>query len=605
MNLKASSAKLVPAVTKGFHCQIFEHDAPSDKSKLGYLTVIAIIKDDDGSQIAHQIFDKFVEDYYSSQLPAFDSLKKVTNSILGQLHTSISLCILVNLENLVYIASVGDIYTYLLRESVLGKLISPVSKVMFISGQVSEKDTLLICNSVFLKSQPIGIVKAALNHKDLQTTQDLLASSAASNKAVGFVQKYGSQSFSSSHVKGIALDINKPLKIVDFTKSLLVWGIDKLLSLLPKNDLYLSAYSQSTKRRPTSARAALIGIILILVLGISVYFGINKSKQDRILADFEDKRTQILHNIEEARNLSTLNPNRARSLILDAQKQVEKLRDDGFNADLVDPLSQEVETDIAAIAGIYSADAQVYLDLSLVSSGLEADSLEFSDGHMVALDKSSKKIVSIVLDSKRTEIIAKLDDENVEDIAAYVNRSFALTDNGIFELDDPARKVISKDWGSDSLLSAFAGNLYLLDNQNKGIYRFPGNVGSFGSKQNWLRADSFSGEKVISWAIDGSIWTLDASGQVYRFSSGVQDPFYPQPQVDSPDAIYTSENDQNLYFLDTQGSRILVYDKRGQFKAEYHSSELKNAKDFIASEADKKIIFLSGSKLYELALDRI
>lgn len=605
MNLKASSAKLIPPVTKGFHCQIFEHDAPSDKLKLGYLTIIAIIKDDDSSQIAHQIFNKFVEDYYSSQLPAFDSLKKVTNSILAQLESSVSLCILINLENLVYIASTGDIYAYLLRESVLGKLIAPVSKVMFISGQVSEKDTLLICNSSFLRNQPIGVLKAALNHSDMQTVQDMLASSATADQGVGLIQKYGNKNFSGSQIKGVALNIKKPLKIVDFTKSLLIWMIDKLLSLLPRNDLYLTSYNQSTKRRPTSARAALIGIILILVLGISVYFGINKSKQDRILADFEDKRTQILHNVEEAKNLSALNPNRARSLILDAQKQVEKLRDDGFDTTLVDPLSQEVEADIAAIAGIYSADAQVYLDLSLVSSGLEADSLEFSDGHMVALDKSSKKIVSIVLDSKRTEILAKLDDEKVKDIAVYVNRSFALTDNGVLELDDTARKVISKDWGSDSLLSAFAGNLYLLDNDNKGIYRFSGHVGSFGSKQNWLRADNFTGENVISWAIDGNIWTLDSSGQVYRFSSGVQDPFYPQPQVENADAMYTSENDQNLYFLDTQGSRILVYDKRGQFKAEYHSSELKNAKDFIVSEADKKIIFLSGSKLYELALDRI
>ena len=69
--------------------------------------------------------------------------------------------------------------------------------------------------------------------------------------------------------------------------------------------------------------------------------------------------------------------------------------------------------------------------------------------------------------------------------------------------------------------------------------------------------------------------------------------------------IYTNETAQFLYILDPQNSRVVVVDKKGQFKAEYLTGELASARKIVASEADKELIFLTGSKLLSINLEHL
>ena len=66
------------------------------------------------------------------------------------------------------------------------------------------------------------------------------------------------------------------------------------------------------------------------------------------------------------------------------------------------------------------------------------------------------------------------------------------------------------------------------------------------------------------------------------------------------DATHLSidENNKNIYILDQAAGRIVLFDKEGEYKSQYQWDELRNANDIIASEAEKKVFVLIGSKVY-------
>ena len=152
----------------------------------------------------------------------------------------------------------------------------------------------------------------------------------------------------------------------------------------------------------------------------------------------------------------------------------------------------------------------------------------------------------------------------------------------------------------------FISNISLNKNSNQ-IERYSGNGGTFGDKTDWLapgiEAD-FS--KVIDMVIDGSIWLLSSSGKVTKFTNGNPNQISLNgitTELVNPTAIYTNEDLKYTYILDNNEGRVIVLEKNGEFKLQYKSDEIKNAKDLVVTEEENlpaqagKIILLTGPKL--------
>ena len=69
-----------------------------------------------------------------------------------------------------------------------------------------------------------------------------------------------------------------------------------------------------------------------------------------------------------------------------------------------------------------------------------------------------------------------------------------------------------------------------------------------------------------------------------------------------PTQIYTDDDSENLYLLDKGNSRIVVVAKSGEFEASYLWEGIPNVEAIVASEEEKKIFLLEGSKIYEIEL---
>ena len=116
-----------------------------------------------------------------------------------------------------------------------------------------------------------------------------------------------------------------------------------------------------------------------------------------------------------------------------------------------------------------------------------------------------------------------------------------------------------------------------------------------------------SGVRGVS--IDGSIWIVTESGKVEKLTQGSPDSLsglnvHPKPTEDL--LIYANEDNQDVYLLDPTNSRIIVMDKKGEYKASYVSDNLKEAKGLVATESFGKIIFLGNEgRLYSFEIKHL
>lgn len=231
---------------------------------------------------------------------------------------------------------------------------------------------------------------------------------------------------------------------------------------------------------------------------------------------------------------------------------------------------------------------------------------------MLVLDTNASKLVSIDIATKKTEVLAGPDDiGGAKGVSAYATRNFVITDSEILEVDSKGVGLVKRDdWEGRALLKAYTGNLYLLETASSKVFKYQGLGGSeFGDKVEWFSKDTESDlSDAVSWGIDGAVWVLKRGGIIRKFTLGKPDPFsakgLDKPITNATD-MFVDEDAQSIYILDPENERVVLVDKTGEFKAEYISPEIKNAKKIIVSEKDKKLILLTGSQLKEIELKHL
>ena len=123
---------------------------------------------------------------------------------------------------------------------------------------------------------------------------------------------------------------------------------------------------------------------------------------------------------------------------------------------------------------------------------------------------------------------------------------------------------------------------------------------------NYLKAESLDLEDAVSMAIDGSVWLLFSDSSIVKFTRGVKDSFVvsgTDANFNAPEKIYTDPDLENLYVLDRKNTRVVVINKEtGEYQAQYSWPGLAGAYDLFASEEEKKILLLTGERIYEIPL---
>jgi len=621
---RVKSSKLTANPGEGGWAQVHEFK-PEDKEKLalrGHLfAVVATSKQEEGVDsvvLGREVLARLHEEYFGkTKLKAFNALKGAIEKVINEFTESlgqVEIAAAVLLQDVVYSAAGGGSQAAVFREGMLAKiLVSKKGEVVSASGYPQENDIFLLGTASLFESLGEGIIKAALTSGKPQEIVESLAPAVHSKKEGGnlglVVIKFE---------KPEVFEIGRPekeskekssVKDLKISPPPLLQKVMNRLSAIkikfPKKRIYVRREEVEVEVVQKRKVAVSIGAILVILLIVSIGFGIRQKKIGETRSRYEGRLTEAQHEFEEAIRLFSLNPERARELFIHSRNLSEELLGEGVSDRDLDELKKNLEQNRGYILGEYKIEPELFIDISLLSEGLIGDDLAASAGQLFVLDKNGKRIVQVSIDTKKTEVVAGPEQiDEVDDIAAYAERVFILNSSGVFEVGEEKKKAVDADWEGEVLSYTYAGNLYILEKDNSEIWRYSGTGETFGSKQRWL-APGVEPDlgNIFSWTIDGSIWFLSETGGVFKYTRGNQDSLTiagAVPNLSSPSAIYTNEELEFVYILEKENQRVVVIDKEGNYQAQYLNEVIGEAKNLAVSEEEGKIIFLTETKLYSI-----
>jgi len=619
MNL--SSAKLNGSPGVSGWAQVHEF-LPQDEEKVstrGHLFAVISTKKQieglDAVTAGREILTRLHEEYFGELVTTpFNALKRSVEKITQEFKESmgeVEIAAISFVGGVIYSAASGGASVSLFRNGLLATLLqSGEGAVTTASGYPKEGDMLVLATSSFFKVFTQGELQASFSSGNPNEAVEQLAPNIHSREDLGDLSmvlvKFEAET-SPSFVPSSQAEIEPKSTPVPMKKRFL--GVfEKLTKKLPERRIFVKSGVSDEADSKGKKTALLVGTILLVLLVVSIVFGIRQKGINDKKAMYEETLTAAEQEMEEAINLAPLDKKRSRELFSLSKSKLDELLLREIKDKRIDALKEKVDANKGSILGEYEANPETFLDLELLSSGLSGEMATTSNETFFILDTDGKKVVSVEIATKKAKVIAGPDDvAGASQIAAYESRAFVLKENGVYEVDSGgATEVLTKDWEGDSLIASYTGNLYVLSKNENSISRYSGSGDTFGSSQSWLAESTTANfSNAFSWVIDGNIWVLTSTSKIARFSLGNPISFNMEPTspaVTKIDAIYTNEELKGVYLLDREGKRVIAYDKEGNLLAQYVADAISEATHITVSEEEKKIILLAGSKLYSIEL---
>ncbi len=217
------------------------------------------------------------------------------------------------------------------------------------------------------------------------------------------------------------------------------------------------------------------------------------------------------------------------------------------------------------------------------------------------------KIVKVDKQSKTFKTLSDLDSD----------LKFGSTDNnGVYWLLSAGKNMIQIN-PSDSVkrfaleeapdnikgLEVYYNKLYLYTDTDKQVYRYQLTSDGFRSKSAWLKNPEGL-DAIRSLSIDGFVYLLDKN-TIHQFGSGRPQNFSlspVEPSLANPSKVIALKEKDYVYVLEPEAQRVVVYNKKGNFLAQYKGAELDKLSDIAVDEKSVMIYLLSGTTVYQAKL---
>ena len=247
-----------------------------------------------------------------------------------------------------------------------------------------------------------------------------------------------------------------------------------------------------------------------------------------------------------------------------------------------------------------------------MGDGVRADSIKSDVGKAIIFNRNTSSVYTIGLLQKQSTVV--LGGEKGPKNAGWV-----VSTNGRFYSIDPAGVIgrfqeggegietmrEGEAWGTIQDAAGYGGNVYLLDTKEQMIWKYEPYSGGLGDPRYYLRGNSELPKDAVAMAIDGSVWVGSKTGEVRVYVQGFQQDFalsnVPNAFMEVR-ALFTDEDQKNLYILDGKAQRVVVVDKQGVYQAEYSSPVFADAKAVAADEASSALYALTAEQVYRLNL---
>lgn len=521
----------------------------------------------------------------------------------------VTLTVGIIINNICYLGNRGYGEVLISRDGKVGQILSSND---VLSGRLKNQDTLLFSTKTFTNLVDYDSRASLIAQKDIYKVNELGANifDGSAKEREGALAMYvliNSFQVSDKADLGKPEDIKEQLKLKLRLRN---WSAYLGNLITGRGDGLESEEEKKSKKTLFT-----IAVILTILLIISIFLNINNKNNNSRLGHLKEVLGLVSHQYDEAISLTDLNPLRARSLLSDSKMSLgEVLKEFPKNSkeykEITDWLGKVSEEEVAAYKIYKLTTVPEFFDLSLIKKDGEGTKIVSYDEKKGILDIKNRVVYALSTDSKKADILAGADTvKDAQTIAIHGSNIYILSTDGITALDTTGKAsvmVIKKDekWGEIVSMASFGGNLYLLDRKNNTIWKYMSSDAGFSGRQSYLNAGirvDFSQASKLQ--IDGSVWVLVSPSEVIKLENGTVVP-YPlkgfSEELHDIVSVSTDENDKFLYILDRSSKRIVVFDKDGTYQSQYQWDGLKNANDIAASEAEKKIFVLTGSKIYAI-----
>lgn len=645
--LKLKTGKIVGAISLDSWAQTYIF-LPSDsqkKEEYGILAVcLAFTSLKEGLDIASfgkEVINRLWEIYYASlEKGKLLRLKKSLNQLIEEFKEKISLEItaavfLTKPQPALYLAIAGKGKVVIWRQKQLAEILKGEEGVIKTSsGLLEDNDIFILATEQFFQKveakdlqnafqanlvDKIKEILSALVHRQNENSQ-----TAAVILKVRFIpqkseisSKQENQSLETAliqeNLKKEKISLKERIKkYAYFLKNLILLAKKFLLDYKKQPEIYLPDKEKKIKAQKITL---LLAVFLVIFLSFAIIWG-GKQGIDYSQRKIKNKlEEEINKKIEEAISLKEINPLQAKSLLREVHQTLEKeitLLKEGKTKENLKELLGKLEIEEEKIAKNYKVEnPEVFLDLTLFKENFKGFDWDKGEEGLLILDEKTGVVLEVGLDTKKAKIVAGGDElKEAKKIGAGKNKIYVLKKKKLLLIDKETGKVVDEKTldkeGDIKTLTGFADNAYLLDCQQGKIWKYTTLGKKLTSAKNYFNKESYNLEDCQEMAIDGSIWVLFKQGDVFKFTSGLKDVYQTsglEKEFEQTESIYTDEDLENLYILDKNNSRIVIFSKTsGDYQAQYSWQGMVGVYDLYADEKEKMLLLLTGERIYKITL---
>ncbi|MEK7524786.1 MAG: hypothetical protein AAB548_00220 [Patescibacteria group bacterium] len=355
----------------------------------------------------------------------------------------------------------------------------------------------------------------------------------------------------------------------------------------------------------------IIGGVFLLVLTVSVGFGLVKARRDRAEAEFTSVFEPLEKKRTEAEALFELNPVGARDLLRTVREEMttKKGQFSGTSfAVRVADFERLVEVSWVKVSGEQKTSLDLFFNLGIVRSQMKGDRMAFDGKNLLVLDKTAGVVAKVSYPDKKQEVIlGKGEGQNWLDVAGVSPNEVLLLRSGLSAVLAGKKEDLVFDAAvtEPTAVDMFGTAAYVLDKGSSEIWRFGLSGGTIGERRRWLlsgiEADLAAG---VDLAIDTDIWVGLSGGKILRFRRGQPERFNLSdvPEDFKIDRLAISGDNNVVAVLDITKGRVVLFNKEtGAYMKQILAPELSTATD-VMWISEKELMVLSGDKIYQTSL---
>lgn len=250
------------------------------------------------------------------------------------------------------------------------------------------------------------------------------------------------------------------------------------------------------------------------------------------------------------------------------------------------------------------------LNADIVSSTLSGSTIYsvLSDGKIYSTNTRDKEPALIAsIDAENGKVVTSSYSDTLDAIYYYTEKK------KVFLLDLKTETISEAtltegEWESAVNIASYSSNLYLLDAEAGEVWRHSSTSNGYSKGDDYADTRAVSIKESRGVAIDGNIFVLKNDGSVAKFVRGSLDSDFKLAELPSllatisnPAQIYTEADTSFIYILDRDNSRIIRYEKNGQYSNQFIFDGI-DIDQFFVNPRVQKMWITSGRDVYEVSL---